>query len=66
MALSSLVWSLGMVGLVILAYCAVCTVLLLYIELPDEPPLSYLSDAMVLVSLPFILGFTVIVSRVRS
>ncbi len=66
MALSSLVWGLGIVALGVLAYCAVCVVLLLFADIPNDPPYSYLSDVMVIVTLPFVLGFSVLVGYARS
>lgn len=66
MALSSLFWSLGLIGLGILAYCAVCVVVLLFADLPNDSPYTYLSDVIVIVTLPFIIGFSVIVSYARS
>lgn len=66
MALASLVWYLGLIGLGLLAYCAVCVVVLLFADVPNEPPYSYLSDGVVVLTLPFIIVFSVIVGYVRS
>ena len=66
MALSSIVGSIGLVGLGILAYCGLCIVVLLFADIPNESPYTYVSDVLVLVTLPFIIGFSVVVSQIRS